>query len=345
MRTIVLKLFCWLCLTTIITTNVLAYQNTNSKTAYIETQWRHKLNTKDHSNNRYASLLMGSNSGSNSISSSTTNYPSWYKYDNNNKQITHSNSYGYNFNTNNNNNGVRIRHSKYPNLDNLITRLDNMQSTTTPPPPTTSSPYQNRHHQNIKNSDKLFYNNYNDMDDLDYEDEEDNEDLEPDYDKWGYNIILRKILNVANEDDIENVNDQETSKQHSDDEEAILKREMIPETPTIRKLSRDWIQSDLTQEDHLSMRIEERKANFKTFVPSFYSLPRTPLQIFQFFFPRRSSNTYCKRDSLLGISKGTKLEFGVEKMKAFIGVLLVSNYNVNSRRRMYWEESDNIKIY
>lgn len=202
MRTIVLKLFCWLCLTTIITTNVLAYQNTNSKTEYIESQWRHKLNTKDRSNNRYASLLMGSNSGSNSISSSTTNYPSWYKYGNN-KQITHSSSYGYNSNINNNNdNGVRIRHSKYPNLDNLITRLDRMQSTTIPPP-TTSSPYQNRNDQNVKNSDKLFYNNYNtddDVDDFDYEDEDenDNEDLEPDYDKWVsyFSIFIFKNLNT-----------------------------------------------------------------------------------------------------------------------------------------------------
>ncbi|KAF2892087.1 hypothetical protein ILUMI_14086, partial [Ignelater luminosus] len=41
--------------------------------------------------------------------------------------------------------------------------------------------------------------------------------------------------------------------------------------------------------------------------------------------------------------KGAKLEFGMDKMMAFTGILLVSGCNVNSRRRIYWEESDDVK--
>lgn len=177
MKNIVLKLLCWWCVAA--TSKSAAYQNANvnAKTAYIETQLRHKFNTKD-IKNRYATLLMGV--------SSTTEKPSWP----NSKSTTQSSYSSYRYSDEDS--AVRLRHSRFQNLDGILKKLDKLKTTTKPPPTTKTSLYHYRFGK-PKTTTKNLYENYDESDDLlDYEDEEveeedssekDNDNL-PDYDNW-----------------------------------------------------------------------------------------------------------------------------------------------------------------
>lgn len=163
MRTIVLKLLCWFCVTV---TTTLAYQNINinSKTAYIDAQWKNKFNTKD---NRYAMLLK-----------SSTHAPSTINLQNDiNRKYSHRSKYNY---IDENANPIKFRHSRYPNLGGVLTRLDNMKTSTT-----TFSPFSHqRRYDNLEDSDNLLEVNYNE-DELEEEDvnEKENDDM-PDYEEW-----------------------------------------------------------------------------------------------------------------------------------------------------------------
>lgn len=167
MRIFVLKVLCWLCLA--ITTTSYSNTNIDAKNAYIESELKRKLSTKDHHSNRYAALLMA-NSRNSKIS--TTQKPSWTY-----PEFSHS-KYSYS-----NLNSVRLRHSRYPNLDGVLTRLDKLR--TTQVVSTTSSPkYQ--YQKFTKTSDNLLIKNNEDSDEQhDYEDNDVEDDNLPDYDSWG----------------------------------------------------------------------------------------------------------------------------------------------------------------
>ncbi|KAF5308095.1 hypothetical protein FQR65_LT00637 [Abscondita terminalis] len=114
MRILVLKVLCWLCLA--ITTSNFAYSSASidSKNAYIESELKRKLSTKDQHSNRYASLLTASSRHS---KISTTQRPSWSYPELTNSKYSYSNL-----------NSVRLRHSRYPNLDGVLTRLDKLRT-------------------------------------------------------------------------------------------------------------------------------------------------------------------------------------------------------------------------
>lgn len=139
-----LKTFLYLYLTN----SVHSYQfsGSSSKT-YVNTKWRNKYDTK------------------NSLTTSTLS-PWNKKYHHTTVKPTHLRH-----------SDLRLRHSRFPNLDGVMSRLDQIKTTTT------SSPYKLTWKNRLRHeNDDVAVDNY---DELEYEDdvEEDADEL-PDYDKW-----------------------------------------------------------------------------------------------------------------------------------------------------------------
>lgn len=86
------------------------------------------------------------------------------------------------------------------------------------------------------------------------------------------------------------------------------------------KVTRTWIECDLPPDNQLLNRITENALGWKTYLPSFYSRPLTPLQIFDFFFNEELLSHIVKQTILYAIQKVSNLELGVDELRAFIGI-------------------------
>ncbi|XP_031350462.1 piggyBac transposable element-derived protein 3-like [Photinus pyralis] len=110
-----------------------------------------------------------------------------------------------------------------------------------------------------------------------------------------------------------------------------------------KKVERQWTSCDLPVNGAIRSAVAEGKNDTGSFAPSFYSLPLTPLQFFSLFFTSDMLEMIVKETVTYAMQKGTHLELGTDELKVFFGILLVSGYNINPRRRMYWEEADDVQ--
>lgn len=64
-----------------------------------------------------------------------------------------------------------------------------------------------------------------------------------------------------------------------------------------------------------------------------------PFELFELFFDQQLLDMTVKYSNMYAFTKNQDLQITVDKLKCFLGILLLSGYNEVSRRRMYWERS------
>lgn len=68
-----------------------------------------------------------------------------------------------------------------------------------------------------------------------------------------------------------------------------------------------------------------------------------PIEFFELFMPIELVEDLVKYTVSYAASKNQRLTLSVQEMYVFLGILYVSGYNVLPRRRMYWEEKEDVQ--
>lgn len=108
-------------------------------------------------------------------------------------------------------------------------------------------------------------------------------------------------------------------------------------------VDRCWANKDIPDTNVVHINLKNEKLYNSMSKPNFYSRPLTPIDFFQFFFSEDLLQIIVKETVKYAIQKGTPIELGVDEMKLFLGVLILSGYDAKPRRRMYWEEADDVR--
>lgn len=109
------------------------------------------------------------------------------------------------------------------------------------------------------------------------------------------------------------------------------------------EVERCWVKKDIDENTNiLSFKLKNEMSNLYH-KPTFLSQPLTPLEFFQFFFSDDLIKKIVKETVKYAVQKGAQIELGLDEMKLFLGVLIISGYDSKPRRRMYWEEADDVR--